>query len=147
MKLTSAIPGLVALIVATGVLAQTPATPSATPAAPAPATPSATPAAPAPAAAPVAQPLLQTVLPEMYPKLSDEQRQFYVAGILDYDQEFFPQTKSMFAACLKGMTISQVTAIVDHGLATLEPKLRASMPITVHNAIVIDCNHRGFQIS
>ena len=121
MHLKSAILGLVALVVAVGVFAQTPLAP--------------------------AVPLLQAVSPDGYAKLSGEQRQFYVAGILDYDRVFFQQTKPMFAACLSGMTIAQVTDIVDRGVTTLEPMLRSSMPIAVHNVVLTDCNRRGFQVS
>ncbi|HEX7911968.1 MAG TPA: hypothetical protein VF534_28285 [Paraburkholderia sp.] len=94
-----------------------------------------------------AVPLLQAVSPDGYPKLSVDQRQFYVAGALDTDRVLFEQTKPLFAACLQGMTIARATEIVDRGLATLEPMLRSSMPIAVHNALLMDCDRRGFKSS
>jgi len=92
-------------------------------------------------------PLLQAVSPALYPTLPVDQRQFYVAGALDYDRVFFEQTKPLFAACLKGMTIAQATQVVDRGVTTLEPLLRSSMPIAVHNALLMDCDRRGFKSS
>ncbi|MBP0631975.1 hypothetical protein [Cupriavidus sp. AcVe19-1a] len=121
MHQKSAMFGLVALVVAAGAFAQAPVAP--------------------------AVPLLQAVSPDMYTKLPIEQRQFYVAGVLDSDRVFFQQNKPMFVACLSGITIAQVTDIVDRGMRTLEPMLRSSMPIAVHNAILTDCNRRGFQVS
>ncbi|WP_250523505.1 MULTISPECIES: hypothetical protein [unclassified Caballeronia] len=96
---------------------------------------------------PAPVPLLQAVSPDLYPKLPIDQRQFYVAGALDYDRVFFEQTEPLFAACLKDMTIARVTEIVDRGVITLEPLLRSSMPIAVHNALLMDCDRRGFKSS
>ncbi|KDR28534.1 MULTISPECIES: hypothetical protein [Caballeronia] len=94
-----------------------------------------------------AVPLLQAVSPDGYTKLSIDQRQFYVAGALDTDRVLFEQTKPLFAACLQGITIARATEIVDRGLTTLEPMLRSSMPIAVHNALLMDCDRRGFKSS
>ncbi|WP_454875210.1 hypothetical protein [Paraburkholderia xenovorans] len=90
-------------------------------------------------------PLLQAVSPDNYAKLTVDERQFYVAGALDADRVLFDQTKPLFAACLQGMTIAQATQVVDRGLTTLEPLLRSSMPIAVHNALLTDCDRRGFK--
>jgi hypothetical protein len=118
MHLQSAVPGVLAFIVATAGFAQP---------------------------APQTSPLAQAISPELYPKLPLNERQSYVAGVLDADRVLFPQSKAQFAACLSGTTVAQLTDVVDRSLPTLEPVLRTAMPIAVHNALIADCERRGFK--
>jgi len=82
----------------------------------------------------------QMVTPAQYPALSHSERQYYVAGIIDTDRLLFQQTKPLFATCLTGSTLEQITEIVDRELGALAPELRSSMPIAAHNALVVACN-------
>jgi hypothetical protein len=118
MQLKSALPGVLAVIVATAAFAQTP---------------------------PQTTPLAQAISPELYPKLPLNERQSYVAGVLDADRVLFPLSKAQFATCLSGTTVAQLTEVVDRSLPTLEPVLRTAMPIAVHNALITDCERRGFK--
>ena len=93
----------------------------------------------------VAQIPLQTISPDQYRVLPTDQRQLYVAGALDGIRGINPQTREMFNQCLQGMTLSEVTQVVDHGLSTLEPVLRSTVPVAVHNALLAECERRGFQ--
>jgi hypothetical protein len=121
MRFTSAVPPLVALLVASSVIAKIHDTP------------------PMPAAL--------AVTPETYPKLSVDQRRAYVGGVMDADQTFFEQTKQAFAECLKDTTAAQLTDVVDRTAMGLKPYLRSTMPIAVHNAVLNNCASRGFKAS
>ena len=90
-------------------------------------------------------PLTQAISVDMYPKMPVGERQAYVAGVLDTDRVLFPQSKAQCAACFNGTTIAQLTDVVDRSLPSLEPVLRTTMPIAVHNALINDCDRRGFK--
>lgn len=90
--------------------------------------------------------ITQFVSPAIYITLPIEQRQFYVAGVLDYDMDFNRQTKTTFEACFKGVTIAQIAETVDQNVSKLEPAYRTSMPMAVHNIMVTDCTRRGFRV-
>ncbi|MDQ0627259.1 hypothetical protein [Paraburkholderia graminis] len=87
----------------------------------------------------------QTSYPEHYSALPTSERQLYVAGALDAIRGINPQTREMFNECLPGMTLSAATQLVDQGLATLEPVLRSTVPIALHNALLVECERRGFR--
>ncbi|AJZ56218.1 hypothetical protein [Paraburkholderia fungorum] len=118
MQLMSAVPGLAALIFVAASFAQTP---------------------------PELSPRVQAISPDLYPKLPVNERQSYVAGVLDTDRLLFRQSQAQFVACLNGETIAQVTDVVDRSLPTLEPVLRTAMPVAVLNALIADCERRGFK--
>lgn len=86
-------------------------------------------------------PIRQVFSPEKYLELPRQQREIYVAGVLDADRVLFDQTKPMFAACLNGASLTQVTDVVD--VATANAKTREAMPILVHNALVVACERAG----
>ncbi|WP_342051261.1 MULTISPECIES: hypothetical protein [unclassified Cupriavidus] len=86
----------------------------------------------------------QVFSPEKYQELPRQQRETYVAGVLDADRVLFDQTKPMFAACLNGVTLTQVTDVVD--VATANSKTREAMPILVHNALVLACERAGHKV-
>lgn len=92
-----------------------------------------------------AEPLRQAVTPDKYSKLSVEQRQFYIAGILDANRVSSQQMPSIPAPCLNDLTLAQAADIVDRKLKTLEPHLRLAMPLAIHNAIVMNCADHGIQ--
>lgn len=88
----------------------------------------------------------QTVSPDQYPSMPPAERQIYVAGVLDADRVLFQQTQPVFAACLNRVTLAQATDVVDKGLPTLKPELRASMPLAVHNALIEACDRGGYKM-
>ncbi|WP_432263512.1 hypothetical protein [Cupriavidus sp. TMH.W2] len=69
-----------------------------------------------------------------------------MAGVLDADRVLFDQTKPMFAACLNGATLKQVTDVVDAAIANTKPTQREAMPIRVHNALVVTCERAGHKV-
>lgn len=87
----------------------------------------------------------QTLYPERYRALSTAERQLYVAGALDAIRGVNPQTREMFNQCLPGMTLAEVTQLVDRGLSTLEPVARSTVPVAVHNSLLAECERRGFR--
>nr|KGD05880.1 hypothetical protein DO63_2721 [Burkholderia pseudomallei] len=87
----------------------------------------------------------QTLYPEQYRALSTAERQLYVAGALDAIRGVNPQTREMFNQCLPGITLAEVTQLVDRGLSTLEPVARSTVPVAVHNSLLAECERRGFR--
>lgn len=118
MKLKSTLAGVAALALAAAASGQTPSQPA---------------------------PLVQAITTDTYPQLPLNERQAYVAGVLDTDRVLFPQSKAQFAVCFRGTTIAQLTDVVDRSLPALEPLLRTTMPLAVHNALINDCDRRGFK--
>ncbi|NPT44863.1 hypothetical protein GNZ12_26810 [Paraburkholderia sp. 1N] len=88
----------------------------------------------------------QAVSPDHYQAMPPSERQTYVAGVLDADRVFFQQTQPVFAACLNGVTLAQATDVVDKSLPTLKPELRSSMPLAVHNALIVACDRSGYKV-
>lgn len=87
--------------------------------------------------------ILQAVTPDHYPSMQLEARQMYVAGVLDAERTYLQLSKPVYATCLNGVTIGQATDVVDKRLPTLQPELRITMPIAVHNALITACDYRG----
>jgi hypothetical protein len=90
--------------------------------------------------------IAQTVSPDYYQSMPPAERQIYVAGVLDADRVLFQQTQPVFAACLNRVTLAQATDVVDKGLTSLKPELRASMPLAVHNALIEACDRSGYKL-
>ncbi|MGY2488280.1 hypothetical protein [Cupriavidus sp. CP313] len=90
--------------------------------------------------------LRQAITLEQYRLMPQVQREVYVAGVLDADRVFYEQTKPMFAACLNGVTIPQVTAVVDASTKDVSPAKSNAMPVLVHNSLILACDRAGFKL-
>ncbi|MBU9236319.1 hypothetical protein KTD19_28505 [Burkholderia multivorans] len=82
-----------------------------------------------------------------YQALAVEQRQIYVAGVLDTVRIFAPsaELKAFYNVCLTRTTLGQVTAVVDARASHPEPIDQGLMPLIVHNAVAAECNRSGFR--
>ncbi|MCW3587387.1 hypothetical protein [Burkholderia cenocepacia] len=91
--------------------------------------------------------ILQAYSPAQYLAIPIEQRQAYVAGVIDAARvvSSIPRVNELYGTCLAGMTIGQATAIVDARAKQPEPVDHDFMPVIVHNALMTDCNRRGFK--
>lgn len=92
-------------------------------------------------------PIMQAYSFSSYAALPIAQRQAYVAGVLDADRSMVPfeQAHAKFARCLAGMTIGQLTLLVDARVSHPVPVDSGYVPFAVHNALDVDCSRRGFQ--
>jgi len=88
----------------------------------------------------------QAISLDQYQQLPRQDREIYLAGVLDADRVLFDQTKPMFAACLAGATLTQVTDIVDTAVASIKPAQRDTMPSLVHNTLVSACERAGHKV-
>lgn len=93
-------------------------------------------------------PILQAYSPTQYQAMPTEQRQAYVAGVLDAARTVstIPRVNELYGACLAGMTIGQATSIVDVRAKHPDPVDRDMMPVIVHNALMVDCTRRGVKV-
>lgn len=83
-------------------------------------------------------PITQFVTPKVYRTLSQDAREKYVAGVIDSESAYSPQSFISIRACLKGTDLGTVTAAVDH-LILSQPDEGDSMPVNVHNAVAKTC--------
>jgi hypothetical protein len=83
--------------------------------------------------------LVQTITPDHYKALSAEDRQLYVAGVIDMESYIRPEAFAPIKDCVTGKTAAQLTAMVDHGLASMPPVAVGPMPQNVHNALDVEC--------
>ncbi|QMI49887.1 hypothetical protein [Burkholderia sp. MBR-1] len=98
------------------------------------------------AAPPIDGSVPQFITAGNYSMLPDNDRAWYVAGILDADRIHQRRTAALFDACLKSDSLEQMTAIVDRRIATFPAGARDSMPVAIHNALVAECTRRGYKL-
>ena len=86
--------------------------------------------------------IVQAVTPDRYKALPLESRQAYVLGVVDAEAYLMPQVFAAIKDCVKGANGAQLTAMVDHGLASMPSVAVGPMPQNVHNTLIVECKKR-----
>lgn len=81
----------------------------------------------------------QFLFPHDFMKLSAESRGWYVGAVLDYEREASPQGFDAIRGCVDSHSLDQLTAIVEKALASGDTRVGPTMPLVVHNAILLNC--------
>lgn len=82
----------------------------------------------------------QFVFPHGFMELPVESRRWYVAGVIDREREATPQVFEFIRACVDRYPLDHLTAIVEKGLASSDPRMGTTMPLIVHNALLLNCS-------